>query len=84
MRHIALESAEEVKKSCPGFAWVGGIRVLPWKFDPWNRLKGLTIYDPFTKGFPLKTAGRAGHGWVQLVARGRVGWTGKLRPGLGG
>ena len=47
IRDIALESAEEVKKSCPGFAWVGGIWVLPWKFDLWNRLKGLTVYEPF-------------------------------------
>ena len=48
IRDIALENAGEVKEICPGFAWVGGIRVLPWKFDLWNRLKGLTIYEPFT------------------------------------
>jgi len=47
IRDIALESAKEVKKSCPGFAWVGGIWFLPWKFDLWNRLKGLTVYEPF-------------------------------------
>ena len=45
---IALESVKEFKESCPGLAGVGGIWILPWKFDLWNSLKGLTVYEPFT------------------------------------
>jgi len=46
--NIALESVEEVKESYPGLTWVGRIWILPWKFDLWNSLKGLTINEPFT------------------------------------
>ena len=69
---IALEIVKEVKESCRGLAWVGRIWILPWKFDLWNSLKGLTVYEPFTQGFPPWTAVRAGHGGVRLVVRGRV------------
>ena len=48
--NIALESVKEVKESCPGLACVGGIWILPWKFDLWNSLKGLTVY--VHGGFP--------------------------------
>jgi len=43
---IALEIVKEVKESCRGLAWVGRIWILPWKFDLWNSLKGLTVYEP--------------------------------------